>query len=134
MKKKILPVLTVFCLIILVMAVGLITLLIKRYAPSKEKMDGAEYFQITGEDEAALIVNHVLMEEKVKIIDGRSYVDKAVVEKYINSRFYWDAKQKVMLYTLPTEVFQIVPDTQEYQTSQGIQTTDYVIIKSQGDT
>ena len=35
MKKKILPVLTVFCLIILVMAVGLITLLIKKYAPSK---------------------------------------------------------------------------------------------------
>ena len=31
-------------------------------------------------------------------------------------------------------MFQIVPDTQEYQTSQGIQTTDYIIIKSQEDT
>lgn len=134
MKKKLLPVLTVLCLIILVIGVGMVTLLIKRYAPSKEKMDGAEYFQVTGEDEAALIVNRTVTGEKVKIIDGRYYVENAVVGKYINGRFYWDGKQNVMLYTLPTEVFQITPDTQEYQTSQGVQSVDYVILKSQGDT
>lgn len=133
MKKKVLPVLTVLCLIILVIASGVITLLIKRYSPSKEKMDGTEYFQLAGTDEAALIVNRELAEEKVKVIDGRYYVEDAVVGKYINSRFYWDEKQKVMLYTLPTEEFQIAPDVQEYQTSQGTQTLDYVILKSQGD-
>lgn len=133
MKKKLTPVLTVCCLIVLVLAVGMITLLLKRYAPSKEKMDGAQYFQIEGEDEAALVVNHVPAEEKVKIIDGRYYVEDAVVGKYINSRFYWDEKQKIMLYTLPAEVFQIVPDVQEYQTSQGSQNVGYVILKSQGD-
>ena len=134
MKKKLLPVLTVLCLIILVIGVGMVTLLIKRYAPSKEKMDGAEYFQVTGEDEAALIVNRTVTGEKVKIIDGRYYMENAVVGKYINGRFYWDGKQNVMLYTLPTEEFQITPDTQEYQTSQGVQSVDYVILKSQGDT
>lgn len=134
MKKKLLPVLTVLCLIILVIGVGMVTLLIKRYAPSKEKMDGAEYFQVTGEDEAALVVNRTVTGEKVKIIDGRYYVENAVVGKYINGRFYWDGKQNVMLYTLPTEEFQITPDTQEYQTSQGVQSVDYVILKSQGDT
>ena len=134
MKKKLLPVLTVLCLIILVIGVGMVTLLIKRYAPSKEKMDGAEYFHVTGEDEAALIVNRTVTGEKVKIIDGRYYVENAVVGKYINGRFYWDGKQNVMLYTLPTEEFQITPDTQEYQTSQGVQSVDYVILKSQGDT
>ena len=134
MKKKLLPVLTVLCLIILVIGVGMVTLLIKRYAPSKEKMDGAEYFQLTGEDEAALIVNRAVTGEKVKIIDGRYYVENAVVGKYINGRFYWDGKQNVMLYTLPTEEFQITPDTQEYQTSQGLQSVGYVILKSQGDT
>lgn len=133
MKKKLTPVLTVCCLIVLVLAAGMITLLLKRYAPSKEKMDGAQYFQIEGEDEAALVVNHVPAEEKVKIIDGRYYVEDAVVGKYINSRFYWDEKQKIMLYTLPAEVFQIVPDVQEYQTSQGSQNVGYVILKSQGD-
>lgn len=133
MKKKLLPVLTVLCLIVLVLAAGVITLLIKRYSPSKEKMDGTEYFHLEGTDEAALIVNRELAEEKVKIIDGRYYVEDTVVGKYINSRFYWDEKQKVMLYTLPAEEFQIAPDVQEYQTSQGPQTVGYVILKSQGD-
>lgn len=133
MKKKMISIVTVIGLIFLVLAAGVITMLVKRYAPSRETMDGNTYFGVTEEDQAALIVNRVLAEEKLKVADGRYYVEDAVVGKYINGRFYWDEKQKVMLYTLPTEVFQIVPDTQEYQTSQGVQKTDYVILKSIGD-
>lgn len=133
MKKKMISTLVVIGLIILVLAAGVISMLVKRYSPSKETMDSAEYFQLTGEDQAALIVNHVVAEEKLKVIDGRYYVEDSVVGKYINSRFYWDEKQKVMLYTLPAEEFQITPDTQEYQTSQGVQNAGYVILKSVGD-
>lgn len=133
MKKKMISVVTVTGLIFLVLAVGVITMLVKRYVPSRETMDGNTYFGVTEGDQAALIVNRVLAEEKLKIADGRYYVEDAVVGKYINGRFYWDDKQKVMLYTLPTEVFQIVPDTKEYQTSAGVQQTDYVILKSIGD-
>ena len=133
MKKKMISVVTVTGLIFLVLAVGVITMLVKRYVPSRETMDGNTYFGVTEGDQAALIVNRVLAEEKLKTADGRYYVEDAVVGKYINGRFYWDDKQKVMLYTLPTEVFQIVPDTKEYQTSAGVQQTDYVILKSIGD-
>lgn len=133
MKKKMISVVTVTGLIFLVLAVGVITMLVKRYVPSRETMDGNTYFGVTEGDQAALIVNRVLAEEKLKTADGRYYVEDAVVGKYINGRFYWDDKQKVMLYTLPTEVFQIVPDTKEYQTSVGVQQTDYVILKSIGD-
>lgn len=133
MKKKMISIVTVTGLIFLVLAVGVITMLVKRYVPSRETMDGNTYFGVTEGDQAALIVNRVLAEEKLKTADGRYYVEDAVVGKYINGRFYWDDKQKVMLYTLPTEVFQIVPDTKEYQTSAGVQQTDYVILKSIGD-
>lgn len=133
MKKKMISVVTVTGLIFLVLAVGVITMLVKRYVPSRETMDGNTYFGVTEGDQAALIVNRVLAEEKLKTADGRYYVEDAVVGKYINGRFYWDDKQKVMLYTLPTEVFHIVPDTKEYQTSAGVQQTDYVILKSIGD-
>ncbi|MGN0252103.1 MAG: glycosyl hydrolase family 18 protein [Oliverpabstia sp.] len=133
MKKKLLPVLTVFCLVILVLATGGITFLIKKYTPSGEMMDGESYFQIQTKNEAALIVDRTAAEEKVKIIDGRYYVEDTVVRKYINGRFYWDANQKVMLYTLPLEEFQIIPETQQYQTSQGVQDVDYIILKEDGD-
>lgn len=133
MKKKLLPVLTVFCLVILVLAAGVITFLIKKYTPSGEMMDGESYFQIQKKDEAALIVDRTVAEEKVKIIDGRYYIEDTVVGKYINGRFYWDANQKIMLYTLPLEVFQIVPETQQFQTSQGMESVDYTILKQDGD-
>lgn len=133
MKKKMISVLTVTGLIFLVLAAGIITMFVKRYAPSKEMMDQKEYFGLTQDDQAALVVNNELKEEKLKIMDGRYYVEDDVVGKYINGRFYWDAKQNVMLYTLPTEILQIMPDTQQFQTSQGVQNTDYVILKAAGD-
>lgn len=133
MKRKVMPVLVVLVLILVVIAVGAGTFLAKRYVPSKERVEPESYFALTGTDEAALIVNRELVEEKVKIIDGRYYLADSVVGKYVNNKFYWDEKQKVMIYTLPTEAFQIVPDTMEYQTSEGTQSTDYVILRSQGE-
>ena len=125
--------LLVLILIVLVAAAGIGTALIRRYMPSGEKMDGSEYFSLNDSSEAALVVNRELKEEKAKIIDGRYYIENTVVGEYINGRFYWDEKNQVMLYTLPTEMFQISPDTTEYQTSQGVQSTDYVILRREGD-
>lgn len=133
MKRRISPVLLVLILIVLVAAAGIGTALIRRYMPSGEKMDGSEYFSLNDSSEAALVVNRELKEEKAKIIDGRYYIENTVVGEYINGRFYWDEKNQVMLYTLPTETFQISPDTTEYQTSQGVQSTDYVILRREGD-
>ena len=118
MKRRISPVLLVLILIVLVAAAGIGTALIRRYMPSGEKMDGSEYFSLNDSSEAALVVNRELKEEKAKIIDGRYYIENTVVGEYINGRFYWDEKNQVMLYTLPTEMFQISPDTTEYQTSR----------------
>lgn len=133
MKRRISPVLLVLILIVLVAAAGIGTALIRRYMPSGEKMDGSEYFSLNDSSEAALVVNRELKEEKAKIIDGRYYIENTVVGEYINGRFYWDEKNQVVLYTLPTEMFQISPDTTEYQTSQGVQSTDYVILRREGD-
>ena len=133
MKRRISPVLLVLILIVLVAAAGIGTALIRRYMPSGEKMDGSEYFSLNDSSEAALVVNRELKEEKAKIIDGRYYIENTVVGEYINGRFYWDEKNQVMLYTLPTEMFQISPDTTEYQTSQDVQSTDYVILRREGD-
>ena len=129
MKKKITPVFSVIILIFLVICAGILSIFIKKYTPSGTIIDGKDYFQLTGDDEAGLVVNHELEDAKVKMIDGRYYVENSVVATYINSRFYWDSQQQVMLYTLPTEEFQIVPESMQYVTSAGTQTTDYVILK-----
>ena len=129
MKKKITPVFSEIILIFLVICAGILSIFIKKYTPSGTIIDGKDYFQLTGDDEAGLVVNHQLEDAKVKMIDGRYYVENSVVATYINSRFYWDSQQQVMLYTLPTEEFQIVPESTQYVTSAGTQMTDYVILK-----
>ena len=133
MKKKITPVFLVIVLIFLVICVGILSIFIKKHTPSRTTIDGKDYFQLTGDDEAGLVINHELEDAKVKIIDGRYYVEDSVVATYINSRFYWDSQQQVMLYTLPTEEFQITPESTQYETSSGTQSTDYVILKQIGD-
>ena len=130
MRKKYVPVITVCILIIILAFTGAITLSIKRYMPTRKSIDGKEYFHLEKESEAALIVNHNKVEEKLLVLDGRYYVEDKVVGKYINSRFYWDEKKKVLIYTLPLETFMIVPDTKEYQTSEGTRSLDYVILRS----
>ena len=133
MKKKITPVVLVVVLNFLVICVGILSIFIKKYTPSGKTIDGKTYFQLTGDDEVGLVVNHELEDAKVKIVDGRYYVEDSVVGTYINSRFYWDSQQQVMLYTLPTEEFQITPESTQYVTSSGTQSTDYVILKQIGD-
>lgn len=125
MKKKILPVIVVICLIIVVGAVGILTSIVEKYTPSEERLDSREYFMLDAEDEAALVIDRELKEEKVKIIDGRFYMEDAIVGKYINSRFYWDEQQEIMLYSLPTEVVQMVPEEAD---------PDFVFWRSVGDT
>lgn len=132
MLKKLMPVFVVIGLIFVVAVAGITSFVVKRYSPSKEIMDGKEYFQVQDE-ETALIVNDRVTGETIKQIDGRYYASEAAVSQYINSRFYWDTNTNTMLYTLPREVIEFIPETTEYQTEEGVQSTGYVILRSEED-
>lgn len=71
MKKKLLPALIVTGLIILVVIIMGITALINKYTPTKKTEDLKEYFNISSDDEAALIVDNELSDYKAKIIDKK---------------------------------------------------------------
>ena len=116
-------------LIILVIAAIAGIVIWKRYSPSKEQYDMKKYYGIEKDGQLGITVDNKVVEAKGKLSDGKAYVAYDVVRDYINSRFYWDSQQQVMLYTLPTEEFQIVPESMQYVTSAGTQTTDYVILK-----
>ena len=66
MKKKITPVFSVIILIFLVICAGILSIFIKKYTPSGTIIDGKDYFQLTGDDEAGLGGNHQLEDAKSK--------------------------------------------------------------------
>ncbi|MEG2231108.1 MAG: SH3 domain-containing protein, partial [Lachnospiraceae bacterium] len=127
MKKRIIPALVAIVLIIVVIGGALGIKLAERYAYSKTRADLTEYYQLTEDQEAAIILQNDILEEKAKLIEGRYYLDFATVQTYCNDRFYWDQQENLLLYTTPTDIIGTAIDTRSYSVSGQNQEVDYVI-------
>lgn len=107
MKKKIIPVLLAIVLIFLVIAVAFGGKILEKYSYSKERADLKSYFNITEENEIAIVLQDEVVEEKAKLIDGVCYFDLTTVEKYFTDRFYVNAEEKILLFTTAEDVIRI---------------------------
>ncbi|MGI6095746.1 MAG: glycosyl hydrolase family 18 protein [Lachnospiraceae bacterium] len=133
MKKTIVPILVAALLIIVVAIVGIATMVIKKYTPSDEQMDHREYYQITADDEVAVVLQDVNSEQKGKIIDGNMYLTYEQVSTSLNKRFYWDANEGKMLYTTPVDIITMWPDAVEYDVSGETYEAECPIVKQVGE-
>ncbi|MGL5437000.1 MAG: glycosyl hydrolase family 18 protein [Lachnospiraceae bacterium] len=76
----------------------------RKYAPSKEQADPAEWFGASG-DQVALILDNELDETARGLyIDGQTYLPLTWVNTYINERFYWDSQGEQIIYALPDTI------------------------------
>lgn len=116
-KKKVLPVLIPVLLIILILGVAVSTKLIEKYSYSKEEMDLAEYYSLQGDSEVAMIHQNEVIEAKALKEDGEYYLPLTFVQKYLNSRFYLDEADDLLLYTTPTQLYEIPFDSADYTVS-----------------
>lgn len=116
---------TVFFILVIAAAV----LLVKRYAPSKERMDQAQYYGLENEAELAIIMQDLLIEEKGIVLDGRPYVSTDVIREYLNARFYWDSVENLYIYTTPTEMITAHVGENQYLVDKKATATDYQIVK-----
>lgn len=104
MNKKIKPAIAVIVLIFLVAMIGLLSHVIMKRIPTKEKMDLNEYYGELGDGEAALVLGTELLDAKALVAGERVYLPLDVVNTYLNQRYYWDAANKQILYATPSEV------------------------------
>lgn len=132
MKKKAAPLLAAVVLVVVVAAIVLTTNLVKKYTPTSEVMEGKEYFGLSSEDEAAVIIGRETSEYKGMVLDGICYVDFEVVKKFLNDRFYWDSEANLMLYTTPTDIIEIPAGGQKYTATGRSETVTYDIVKVDG--
>lgn len=128
-SSRLAPVLVALLLIILVGAAGIITSAIRRYTPSDARMDLADYYQQSGEDELSLILQDKIADSKGRIEDGTAYIPYTVVTEDLDGRFYWDQETQQMLYTLPEEILEIQPESNIYLLSGKTVTEDYPIVR-----
>ena len=110
MNKKVIPVIAVLSLIFIILVGIIVGKKIKQIMPSTEQQDLEAYFGITSDDEAAIELNHELVEEKAMLRDGAVYLDFNYVHDYLNDRFYWDENENILLYTTSSNVVKASAD------------------------
>lgn len=125
--KKLIPALTAIVLIILIAGIALGRQIYQKYSYSDEKADLNEYFNIYKEDEVAILLQDELLEAKAVLSDGVYYFDLDTVHTYLNSRFYWDKGENLLIYTTPTQVITAVVGETSYNVDGAPQDAGYLL-------
>lgn len=131
-RKQILTMRITF-FIILIVAVIVGAVLIKKYSPSKEKADLDKYYGIEQENQLAVIIDNKIVDARGKIFDGKPYLEYSVVRDYLNERFYVDINENILLYTLAEGTIKAGVGSQDYTFQKETQSKDYVILKMEGN-
>ena len=130
-RKRRNKILFVMIIILLIMILAAGAVFFKRYGSSNEEADKEQYYGIENSDDLALIINNEVVKKEEssaesssdsstdsvipgKVFDGQYYVAYQVLRDKINSRFYWDANERVLLYTLPDGNVSVSENSSEY--------------------
>lgn len=98
-------------LIVLICAVSGLSYIRERYSPSEERVDLNEWYHVTAEDEAAVLVNHLLTEVQAQLREGEAYLPYSYVTASVNKRVYVDEQERLLLYALPDQLVEIPEGT-----------------------
>ncbi len=134
-RRRVRNVILEVLLFIIVVVAGVVGVFLwNRYSPSKEQADLEDYYGIEEEGQLAITINNEIVPPEGMISEGTAYVQYEIVRDYINSRFYWDPNENILLYTLPEDTVSVEVGSQDYTVSREKQSKDYVILKTDGST
>ncbi len=131
-------------LVILIIVLGLLSIAfvcLRKYLPTSERMSADLYFgfaadssELSADEDggtvAAVVYEDHVAQERALIMDGNVYIDYTLVQSELNSRFYWDASEGVMLFTTAEQLFEIGVDTPLYTIDEESFDAGYEIVKS----
>ena len=120
--------------VLLVIAVALGVALVKKYTPGKERLTLSDYYTVAS-DEAVIILQGKTYEKNAKVKDGLVYVDLNTVQQFLNKELYYDAKERVLTITTPTEIIQAYAnETQYYNNKTKVNVAAPVVCSINGET
>lgn len=134
MKKKAIPILAAGALIVVVALFMLLGSIIEKYTPTKDHKELTDYYGISSEDEAALILNNEVLDVRGKMIGGTFYLDFDTVHDKINSRFYWDGNENKLLYTTASALVSVAAESSSYSVAKDTLNMDHTIVKADAST
>lgn len=127
------PVLAALAFIGIVVLLALGSIMIKKYTPSKERVDLDDYYHLQTKDDMALILDHQILEETAKYWDGCVYLTYQTVQQYLNQRFFWDSNENILRYTTDSDVISVNLGEDSYMVGKKNKKADYTIVKVDGE-
>ena len=82
----------------------------------------------------AIVLQNEVIDTKARLIDGYYYMDFDSVGSILNSRFYVDEHEELLIYTTADQIVKNPIGSNTYYISGEDVTTDYPISLMQGDT
>lgn len=134
-KQKIVSTMIGIGIVIIAVVALIIEENIRKNTPSSKHISESEVTEMFGIDDEnmAVVYNNLLVENKGYIFDEAVYLEYEFVKENINSRFYWDNNENILIYTTPTEIIKADVGAKEYYVNKSKKATDYVIVKAKGD-
>lgn len=109
---------------------AILVVCIVKYTPTGKHMSAEDYFGVLGENEAAVIVQDHVAQERALILDGNVYIDYALVQRELNPRFHWDASVGLLLFTTADQMFEFAPNSTEYTVDGESFDAGYEVLKT----
>lgn len=133
--KKFIPAVIAIALILIVLGVSFGMKAVERFSYSKEKQDMNEYYGLAdaSDDAVAIVLQNELIDTQVKLIEGKCYLELEDVQALLNSRFYYDRNEGLLLYTTPTQKIISTVGSSAYSVDGEEQTVDYTISVADGE-
>lgn len=133
-KQKMISILIGIAVIVVAVAAFMIEENIRRHTPSKKHIDEADIIEMFGVEDGryCIVLNDCITDVKGWSLDESVYLEYNFVKENINSRFYWDDNEQILIYTTPTEIIKANLDEQKHSVNGTQEQTEYAIVKSDG--
>lgn len=139
-KKQISPIMIALVIGIFMVAAFIIGRIIDKNTPSKTYVSEDEINKLfnlssdskDGKENISIVLQDEISDKNAFREDDTIYLELGFVQKYFNSRFYWDNNENILLYTTPTDVIKADVGSREYYETKSKTATDYVIVKTDG--
>ena len=132
--QAVIPVAIAVILIVVILIVSISTGLFDSFAYSSDKADLNSYFRCTSMDEATVVKEGEITDERITVKNGHLYCPLEVVTQDYNQGFYWESFDSRLLYTTGDGVYSVSPENSYYSLGDAGNQTDYTIVYMDGET
>lgn len=104
------------------LALGLIIggmAIINKYTPTKERMSGYDYFDVSDNNEVLIILNQNVEASKGVYINKRLNLPCDFIADSLNQRFYYDKESNSILFTNATDLYSYKTNEKTYTDTKG---------------